>query len=201
MSKRVFFIGGSPCSGKSTIAKYLSKEYQAYYYKVDDFLEKFIIIAAKNGGRACQNYLMMSSDEIWMREPLTQCEEEFLIYDEIAPYVLDYLNQIEADFIITEGTAYTPKVIKKYNLKEYLALIPSPNFQITHYKERKWVSTILEGCLDKRQAFNNWMERDILFAKQVKEECEHNKKLCIINDGSKTKEKIMDEIKEQFKLK
>ena len=38
MSRRVLFIGGSPCSGKSTVAERISKEYGAYYFKVDDFL-------------------------------------------------------------------------------------------------------------------------------------------------------------------
>ena len=48
MAKRVLFIGGSPCSGKSTVAERISKEYGAYYFKVDDFLDKFIGMAASN---------------------------------------------------------------------------------------------------------------------------------------------------------
>jgi dephospho-CoA kinase len=31
-----YILGGSPCSGKSTIAEMLSKRYQLPYYKVDD---------------------------------------------------------------------------------------------------------------------------------------------------------------------
>ena len=49
MKKRVLFIGGSPCSGKSTVAERISKEYGAYYFKVDDFLDEFINIAAEKG--------------------------------------------------------------------------------------------------------------------------------------------------------
>lgn len=33
-----YYIGGSPCSGKSTIAEIPSKRYDLYYFKVDDFL-------------------------------------------------------------------------------------------------------------------------------------------------------------------
>ena len=32
MSKKVLIIGGSPCSGKSTVAERISKEYGAYYF-------------------------------------------------------------------------------------------------------------------------------------------------------------------------
>ena len=34
-----YFIGGSPCSGKSTVAEILAKKYDLYYFKVDDFLD------------------------------------------------------------------------------------------------------------------------------------------------------------------
>lgn len=41
MNKNVYILGGSPCSGKSTIAGMLQKEYGFYYYKVDDDLETY----------------------------------------------------------------------------------------------------------------------------------------------------------------
>lgn len=86
MAKRVLFIGGSPCSGKSTIAERISKEYGVYYFKVDDFLDKFIGMAAEKGYLTCQKSVDMTPDEIWMREPMIQCEEEFLIYNEISEF-------------------------------------------------------------------------------------------------------------------
>lgn len=55
MNRRVLFIGGSPCSGKSTIAEQISEKYGAYYYKVDDFVDEFIDMAAKKGYLACKN--------------------------------------------------------------------------------------------------------------------------------------------------
>ncbi|MDE5778989.1 MAG: hypothetical protein K2I10_10870 [Lachnospiraceae bacterium] len=143
----------------------------------------------------------MTPDEIWLREPLIQCEDEFLIYDEISELVFEYLEKIDADFIVTEGAAYTSNVMVKYRKKEYISIIPTPDFQISHYKEREWVPYILEGCSDKQQAFNNWMERDILFAKQVKVECEENVVPCIVNDGSRTQDEMFNIVKELFNLK
>ena len=49
MKKRVLFIGGLPCSGKSTVAERLSEEYGAYYFIVDDFVETFIKTPADKG--------------------------------------------------------------------------------------------------------------------------------------------------------
>lgn len=201
MNKKVLFIGGSPCSGKSTVAERISKEYGSYYFKVDDFLSEFTNIAAEKGYPTCKNSVTMTSDEIWMRDPLIQCEDEFLIYDEISELVFEYLEKIDADFIVTEGAAYTPNVMEKYRKKEYITIIPTPDFQISHYKEREWVPYILEGCSDKQQAFNNWMERDILFAQQVKVECEKNIVPCIVNDGFRSRDEIFSIVKELFHLK
>jgi len=33
MDKKILFIGGSPCSGKSTVAERISKECGAFYFK------------------------------------------------------------------------------------------------------------------------------------------------------------------------
>lgn len=201
MAKRILFLGGSPCSGKSTIAERISKEYGVYYFKVDDFLDKFIGMAAEKGYPICRKSVTMTIDEIWMREPLIQCEEEFLIYSEIAELVFEHLEKLVADFVVTEGAAYTPKVMKKVRTKEYISIIPTPDFQISHYKEREWVSYVLEGCSNKQQAFDNWMKRDILFAQQVKAECEEDSIPYIINDGSRTKNELFRIVKEQFNLK
>lgn len=201
MNRRVLFIGGSPCSGKSTIAEQISEKYGAYYYKVDDFVDEFIDMAAKKGYLACKNSVNRTPDEIWMREPLIQCEDEFRIYDEISEFVFGYLEKIDAGFIVTEGAAYTPNVMGKCGKKEYISIIPTPDFQISHYKEREWVTYILEGCSDKQQAFQNWMKRDILFAKQVKAECEENRVTCIVNDGLKTQAEMFRIVRDLFHLK
>lgn len=200
MEKRVLFIGGSPCSGKSTIAERISKEFGAHYFKVDDFLDKFVSMAADKGHPACKRSAAMTADEIWMREPSIQCEDEFLIYEEISELVFEHLGHIETDFIVTEGAAYTPDVMEKYRAKECLSIIPTPDFQIAHYKKREWVPYILEGCSDKQQAFDNWMKRDILFAGQVQAACEEKGIPCIINDGTRTPNEMFDIVKEFFNL-
>ena len=111
--EKVYFIGGSPCSGKSSIAELLTKDNRFYYFKVDDFLDKYLNLGALNKKTNCFKIKQMTSDEIWMRDCLVQSEEEFQIYDEIFEFILNDITNINSDKpIIAEGAAFTPNLMK-----------------------------------------------------------------------------------------
>ena len=198
VSKNLMIIGGSPCSGKSTAAERIAQEYGAYYFKVDDHLSELIKQAADNGSAVCNAIQQMSPEEIWMREPEVQCKEEFEIYRDIAPFVFDMISRIEADLIITEGAAYTPEIMETYTADGYVTIVPSPEFQVSHYREREWVPYVLEGCSDKDKAFDNWMQRDILFAQQIQAECVTSGIPYKVNDGSESVEQLCQWAKEKL---
>lgn len=202
LDKKVYIIGGSPCSGKSTVAEILAEKYNLFYYKVDDFLDDFIESAAKKGYAICEKISRMSPDEIWMRNPMEQCEEELMIYNEIFDFVLDGINQLEYVGIITEGAAYLPELMNRYQISKqrYMAITPSADFQISHYKKREWVPYVLEGCHDKEVAFANWMNRDILFAKEVQAQCDDYGYLSFLNDGSISIEDMVARVEANMQL-
>ena len=200
MGKRVILIGGSPCSGKSTAAERMAEEYDAYCYKVDAQLDELIRMAAERGSPACKSVLSMSSEEIWMRDPEIQCREEFQIYREIAPDVFRGMDAVDAELIVAEGAAFTPEVVKARGVEKYIAIIPTPEFQITHYRQRKWVSRVLADCSDPDAAFDRWMQRDILFAGQIERECAARGIPCIISDGSLSVDRLYQRVKRMLCL-
>lgn len=182
----IYYIGGSPCSGKSTVTEILAAKYHLFYFKVDDFIDKYLKMGASKGYEICKKQDSLRADEIWMREPVLQCQEELLYYKETFAFVLEDLMQIKEKDIITEGAAYLPELMRKLNISNnrYISITPTRDFQISHYKKREWISFVLEGCSDKEKAFSNWMERDILFAKEVQKQCIKENYVSIINDGS-----------------
>jgi len=82
----------------------------------------------------------------------------------------------------------------------YLAIMPTAEFQIEHYKQREWVPYVLEGCSDKEKAFSNWMNRDILFAQEVQRQCAAEQYHSIINDGNITVEQMVEKVVACFGL-
>lgn len=201
--KNIFYIGGSPCSGKSTIAQIIADKYEFGYFKVDDYLDKYIKLGAKNCYDVCKKQCEFSSEEIWMRDSNIQCKEELVFYEEIFDFVINDLKKVQSkNGIITEGAAYLPNLMKMFNVQNdrYISIIPTEEFQLYHYKQRTWVWGVLEGCKDKNKAFNKWMKRDILFAKEVEERCIREEYNIIINNGDNSIDELVKQVEEQFKL-
>lgn len=69
---KINFIGGSPCSGKSTVAEIISSRYGWYYFKVDDYLDKYMNQGSLLNYEICRKLTEMNSEQIWMREPVLQ---------------------------------------------------------------------------------------------------------------------------------
>lgn len=198
-----YYIGGSPCSGKSIIAEALSEKYNLHYFKVDDYLDRYMKMGASDKKEICQKVENMTPEQIWMRNPLVQCEEELLIYEEIIEFILEDLKQIDCkNGIITEGAAYLPKLVKHFNIpvERYISITPSKEFQIFHYSKREWVPYVLAECSDKEKAFENWMNRDVLFAEAVQQQCKELGYVSLINNGEMTVEELVNKVVTHFGL-
>lgn len=201
--KKIYYIGGSPCSGKSTIAEHLEKKYNLYYFKVDDYLEKYTNRGAEENLQICVKQSKMSSEETWMRDPALQCREEIQFYKEIFPFIIQELLEIEIDKdIITEGAAFLPELMQEHRvLKDsYFAITPSKEFQISHYKQREWIHYVLKDCIQPEKAFKNWMNRDCDFANLVNVSCKEIGYQSIINDGTLQIENLIEIVSKHFGL-
>lgn len=200
----IYYIGGSPCSGKSTTAEILSKKYDLYYFKVDDYLDKYTQLGVAKGYEICKKQTELSAEQIWMRDPNLQCAEEIQWYEEVFEFVQKDLSAISCKKgIITEGAAYMPKLIREIGVpyNRYVSLTPAKEFQLFHFRKREFVPYILRDCCDKQTAFNNWMERDILFAKEMQCQCERAGYKSMINRGEWSVEDMVNEISVHLGLK
>lgn len=199
----VYMIGGSPCSGKSTVAEALAEKCGLAYFKVDDHLEKYMEQGAADGKKCCAAVQSMSPEQIWMREPVQQCEEELAIYREIFSYVLADLEKVDAaNGVITEGAAWLPALAREAGIPaaRYLSITPTKEFQVFHYRQREWVPYVLAACSDKEKAFTNWMDRDHLFAKAVEQQCAECGYTSLVNAGELPAEQWVSRVAEHFGL-
>ena len=184
----IYYIGGSPCCGKSTIAEKISKKYGFQYYKPDDFLTEFIEEGVKDGDEWLKYISEMSLDELWLRAPEKMHEEELLTYEKLFPYFMAELDKLNKNTpIITEGAAFLPDLVYKIGVEKtrYICVVPTREFQIYHYSKRLWVNDYLSSCSDKEKAFSNWMERDVLFALSASKQAKEKGYATLVVDGNK----------------
>jgi hypothetical protein len=59
----------------------------------------------------------------------------------------------------------------------------------------------LKDCTDKKQAFENWMERDALFAVSVKEKADKLGYRTLITDGTIGVDCVYSQVTEWFQCK
>lgn len=198
----IFYIGGSPCSGKSTVAEALAERYDLMHFKVDDHLEEFTARGAAEGLPVCQRILRMTADETWMRPPDVQCREELDYYAEIAPFVAEAIRKLAYPRVVAEGAALLPYLMQRQNVcrSRYIAIVPSRAFQFSRYRQRPWVPHVLRDCANQEAAFANWMERDALFAEAVRGQCTQAEYACLLTDGSITPEARLEQVAAHFRL-
>jgi len=196
----VYYIGGSPCSGKSTVAQALAQRYGLAYYKADDDLDAFIDRGAAKGWPVCRRIRSMTAEETWMRSPWVQCREELGFYREIAALTAEKLQGLHAERVVAEGAAFLPELIQLQGIlpTRYIAITPTRAFQWSRYSQRPWVPHVLRDCSDPQAAFSNWMERDALFAEEVRRQCGIMGYTALVTDGSVSEEARLREVARHF---
>jgi hypothetical protein len=190
----VYWIGGSPCSGKSSIVAWLAQRHPFTTYNCDDAFGAHGTRATPEAQPALYRVTRMAWDEIWMRPPEVLLADVIAVLGEEFPMVLDDLLALPGKSpVVAEGAALMPSLVHDLLLDPGCAIwiVPSEGFQRAVYPKRgAWVEDILDQCTEPEQAFQNWMDRDASFARRVKEEARARGLAVIEADGQRTIEQM-----------
>jgi adenylate kinase family enzyme len=198
-----YVLGGSPCSGKSTLAERLSHENQLPYYKVDDHLWRHLEQSDPESQPTMAAYAAMSWDQIWSQPVESQVADVFAYYTEQFPMVLaDLLAYCDQSPIVMEGAAFLPDLIFEWGVRADHAffLVPSKAFQVENYAQRTWVQPILDSCRNPDQSFANWMERDHRFGLEIFQRAENLGYRTAWVDGSTSIDDIHSSVLTHFQM-
>lgn len=202
--EHIYWIGGSPCSGKSSVAEQLAESCNLSLYRVDDHYGEHIeqINPVRHPTMALLS--QMSWDDLWMRPVELQVETALAFYGEIFEMILADLKMIKhKSEIIAEGVALLPSNLLKIGIPTEKAffLVPAPDFQWKYYSQRPWIKDILDKTTDPETAFKNWMQRDIRFAEIIIAQAEEYGYRVIVVDESRTFEENLGAVSDHFALK
>jgi len=188
--EHVLWIGGSPCSGKTSVAESLATRYGLRVYHCDEHFAEHSRKATPEEQPTLWRLNQMSWDEIWMRPVDLQVQEALTVYREEFPMIVaDLLAMPRTRPIVAEGTALLPDSVAAVldDPRRAVWLFPSEGFQRQAYPQRgEWVQAILQQCTDPEEAWERWMERDVRFAHWVAEEARQRgyRVLWVESEGS-----------------
>lgn len=200
---QAYILGGSPCSGKSTIAKSLADRYDLGFYKIDDYSRDHQAVCQPGRHPVMSRISRMGWNEIWSRPVATQVQEEMEYYREEFELILADLGGYDPGKpIILEGAALLPELIAALpvNRNRVLYLVPTEAFQHLHYSRRPWIQKILADCEDPDQAFENWMKRDQLFGVEIIRQAEVYKYRTLLVDGGRGIVKLVETVSDLLGL-
>jgi len=166
-----YWIGGSPCAGKSSVAAALARRYGLRHVECDSGSDERVARMAGHGLPAFDELTALSTCERLSRPPEWQAERELEFYREQFGFLLAELAALPSDQpAIVEGADLLPGLLQMagVDLDRAVWLVPTAEFQIRHYAARDWVTAYLQDCDDPEAAFRNWMRRDGLFAERVR---------------------------------
>lgn len=182
----VLWMGGSPCSGKSSMAALLCERYDLAYYQCDAHFDAHQQAATPADHPRLHALGGMTWDAIWMRPVAAQVADELVIYREEFGLILDDLRALPPDRpILAEGAALLPELVAPL-AGAGVWVVPTPDFQLAQYRQREWIHGILAQCADPDQAFHNWMARDAGFAEVVTAQATARDLPVIMVDGRAT---------------
>lgn len=198
----IFWIGGSSCSGKSTLAKMLADKHGLQYYSCDDHFYKHVQFISPEKHPAMKKVAEMHPNEAFYSRGLDdQLRVYIQSFQEDFSFVLQDLQEINKP-VIVEGNQLMPSLAAPYIKENHKAiwLIPTEAFQRKYYQHRDWIKGVLKDTEDPEIAFNNWMKRDALFAKLVNEDAMSLGFKVLNVDGSSNLEENFIRIERFFEL-
>ena len=154
-----FFIGGSPCSGKSTVCDVLADRHGLRVYHCDDHYDAHLSRA--HSGWSLAQFQRLSWLEAFTTRSLGwMIADELSANHELAAFALEDVGAIGSD-VIAEGMPFMPDVMASLQPRaNAVYIVPSRAFQRRHYIEREWEQGLLATTSDPKSVFERWMARD-----------------------------------------
>ena len=173
----IIWIGGSPCTGKTSVAQRLAEQYGLAAYHFDHHEADHIKRSSAVDEPALHAFLAMTMDERWVRRsPEEMARNVIFSWTERFRFVLKDLRAMPSESaVIAEGPGLFPDLVAPHLARQQQAiwLVPTAAFCATMRRRRG--STMPTHTSQPERAWQNLIDRDILLAAYVRQRAEERK--------------------------
>ena len=170
-------------------------------YHIDDHINRHLAMITPEEQPALYRWQTRTWDERWLQPPDRLLQDAIDCYTEHFHLLLpEVLELSRAEPLIVEGNPLLPVLIQPYlaDPSRAIYLVAPPALLRQYYQQRNWAGSILKACSDPEQAFNNWMERDIAFARYIDEQSRQYHMSCLVSDDNLSIESKAKKVAEHF---
>jgi hypothetical protein len=204
----VMWIGGSPCSGKSSISHTITRIFVFLDYHVDAWAANHQARKIAAGDSYSQAFAQMTIDQRWLaRSPETMAEETIASWmREFALVVEDLLALPRENLIIAEGNFF-PACVVPYlsHPNQAIWLVPSNEFcdQARRRKqaalsERQRRHGVYDEGSDPEERLRRLIARDQQLAISVREQAAEVQLPCLDVDGARSLDAMTARVERHF---
>lgn len=198
----VWWLGGSACAGKSSIARRLAVQHELTHYSCDDRFEEHRKRADPVRHRRFRRVAGLAVEELWSRPAEVQAEELLGFYEDEMEMVLEDLAAMSGP-VLAEGVGLLPARVADVLAAPWRAvwLLATPELRQRLYPRRgSWVHEMLARTPDPEHTFAGWMERDSLVAAAIAKAARSSGLTVLTVDGRRGVEEIAGDVARRFRL-
>jgi hypothetical protein len=196
------WLGGSACAGKTTLARLLAARHGLALYSTDDAFETHRRRADERRHPSFHRLMDLPPEQLFAPPAEVQAADLLRFYEDEFEMVLEDLRDLPGPLLV-EGVGLLPGLVGAAapDPRRALWLIATPGFRRSTYPPRGgFVRDLLASCPDPQAAFDRWMERDDLVARQLEEEAIRLGRQVLTVDGEHGIEEMAEAVAERLGL-
>jgi 2-phosphoglycerate kinase len=202
--RHVYWIGGAPAAGKSTIARRLADRYGLDLYLTDDLMPDHARRSTAADSPYLERFKAMDMDERWVtRPPETMLETFHWFRGEGFPLIVEDLLRCPAGTrVIAEGFRLLPHLIVPLldDADHAVWLLPTPAFRDAALESRGPLWDIPSKTSNPERARRSLLERDRMFTDRLVGEARRLGCRTLEQDVGVTEEDAIDQVARSFGL-
>ena len=175
MLTHVYWIGGSPGAGKSTIARRLTAGCGLHLYDTDEAMADHARRSTPEDSPELARFAAMDMDERWLdRSPQTMLDTFHWFRGEGFPLIVEDLRALPpVPPVVAEGFRLLPHLVRPVAAPgRAVWLLPSADFREAAFARRGSTWKIPGRTSDPPRARRNLLERDRMFDERIRAEVE-----------------------------
>ena len=197
----VYWIGGSGCSGKSTIADMMVKDFGFTVYHCDEHWDDHFSRAKPESQPLACTIRDMDWEDLFLLPPVEFAKLTSGFWEEDFEMIIDDLYALPKEKLVVEGVSIDPKFVQDVaDPQRVIIMIAFEEFQRAHYLKRDFAKSWFQEFNDPKRVFDNLMKSNALLAKSVENRARELGFKVIIIDEKSTISNNMNIVKKHFKL-